>query len=240
MEHWKMRSTALLGEDAMQKLADAHVAVFGLGGVGGHAVEALARGGIGALSLFDGDVISETNLNRQLVASIDTIGKEKAQVLAARCAQIAPGIAVTANRVFYLPETAQEIDLTKYDYIIDAMDTVTAKIELICRAKQANVPIISAMGCGNKVEPARFQVSDLYRTKVDPLARVLRQTLKKRGIRELKVVYSQEMPRALYADTEAKGTAGRRAPASVSFVPGVVGMILAGEVIKDIAQIVSE
>lgn len=237
MENWKMRTTALLGEDAMQRLAKAKVAVFGLGGVGGHAVEALARGGIGTLHLFDGDDISETNLNRQLAATIDTIGRDKAEVLAQRCLQIAPGIDVHAHRVFYLPETADSIPLDEFDYIIDAVDTVSAKLELIERAYRANVPIICAMGCGNKLDPTAFRVADLFDTKTDPFARVLRREVKKRGIPRLKVVYSEEMPRTPCGETEQKGTAGRSAPASVSFVPGVAGMILAGEVIKDIAGV---
>ena len=230
-----MRTRALLGDEGVEALARARVAVFGLGGVGGHAAEALARAGVGALDLFDGDDVAATNLNRQIVATLDTLGKGKAQAMAERCRQCAPGVQATAHRVFYLPENADEIPLGAYDYIVDAVDTVSAKIELAVRAAAAGVPIVSAMGCGNKLDATAFRVADLYKTDTDPLARVMRRELKKRGVQRLKVVYSAETPRAPLAGTGEKGTAGRAAPASVSFVPGVAGMILAGEVIKDLA-----
>lgn len=230
-----MRTAALMGEQAMQRLAQARVAVFGVGGVGGYAAEALVRGGIGSIDLFDGDVIAPTNLNRQLAATADTVGKEKAQVMAARCRVIAPGVQARAHRVFYLAETADSILLQAFDYIIDAVDTVSAKLELACRAAAAGVPLISAMGCGNKLDPTAFRVADIFETRTDPLARVMRRELKRRGITRLRVVYSEEPPCEMCGQTEAKGTAGRMAPGSVSFVPGVAGMILAGEVLKAIA-----
>ena len=210
------------------------MAVFGVGGVGGHAVEALARGGVGRLTLFDSDEVNVSNLNRQLVATRDAVGKKKVEVLAQRIHNIRPETQVTANAVFYLPENADQYPLEQYDYIVDAIDTVSAKLELICRAKAAGVPVVSAMGCGNKLDPTQFQVTDLFKTSGDPLARVMRHELRKRGVHSLKVVYSTEPARTPIESGETKGTAGRPAPGSVSFVPGVAGMILAGEVIKDL------
>ena len=229
------RSARVLGEAAQQTLAGARAAVFGIGGVGGHAAEALARAGIGAIDLFDPDSVSETNLNRQIVALHSTLGRNKAEVMAERIRDINPDCAVRALAVFYGPDNADDYPLDGYDCVIDAVDTVSAKIELISRATAAGVPIISAMGCGNKLDATAFRVADLYKTDTDPLARVMRRELKKRGVQRLKVVYSAETPRAPLAGTGEKGTAGRAAPASVSFVPGVAGMILAGEVIKDLA-----
>ena len=216
----------LLGPATMQKLAQAHVAVFGIGGVGGHTVEALARAGIGNIDLIDNDIISASNLNRQIIATRQTIGQAKVDVAAARIAAINPDCRVTVHKVFYLPETQDQFDFSRYDYIVDAIDTVSGKISLVMAANQAGVPIISAMGAGNKLDPTAFRVADIYKTSVCPLAHVMRKELKKRGIKKLKVVYSQEPPQ--------KTTS--RTPGSVPFVPPVVGCIIAGEVIKDLIK----
>lgn len=219
-----MRTSVLFGEEALEKLSKSHVAVFGIGGVGGSCAEALARGGIGKLTLFDSDTVEVTNINRQAVALHSTIGKMKTDVMCGRIKDINPDADVIAHNVFYLPENADEYNLNDYDYIVDAIDTVSAKIALIERAAIAEVPIISAMGAGNKIEPSMFEVDDIYNTSVCPLARIMRRELKSRGIKKLKVVYSKEVPR------EGMG----RTPSSCSFVPPVAGLILAGEVIKDI------
>ena len=237
MEERHLRTAQLLGEAGVHRLQKAHVAVFGLGGVGGYAAEALARAGVGALSLFDADVFSPSNLNRQLCAVQSTLGQPKAQVFAAHIAGIDPDVRVQAHRVFYLPETAQAWPLDIYDYVLDAVDTVAAKLELAMRAYAAGVPIISAMGCGNKLDPTAFAVTDIFATHTDPLARVLRRELKKRGVPRLKVVYSTEAARTPCLPGEEKGTAGRPAPASVSFVPGVAGLIRAGEAVKDLSGV---
>ena len=237
MEERHLRTAQLLGEAGVHRLQKAHVAVFGLGGVGGYAAEALARAGVGALSLFDADVFSPSNLNRQLCAVQSTLGQPKAQVFAAHIAGIDPDVRVQAHRVFYLPETAQAWPLDIYDYVLDAVDTVAAKLELAMRAYAAGVPIISAMGCGNKLDPTAFAVTDIFATHTDPLARVLRRELKKRGVPRLKVVYSTEAARTPCLPGEEKGTAGRPAPASVSCVPGVAGLIMAGEAVKDLSGV---
>lgn len=216
----------------MNRLAKARVAVFGVGGVGGHCVQALARAGVGALDVFDDDVVSITNINRQAVAMTSTIGRPKVEVIREQVLDINPDAVVCAHRLFYTPETADTIDLSQYSYVVDCIDTVKAKTELICRAKAAGVPVISAMGAGNKLDPTRFEVEDIYKTSVCPLCRVVRAQLKKRGIARHKVVYSKEEPLSIVAD-EANG---RHAPGSVSFVPPVVGLILAGEVIRDLAK----
>ena len=237
MEERHLRTAQLLGEAGVHRLQKAHVAVFGLGGVGGYAAEALARAGVGALSLFDADVFSPSNLNRQLCAVQSTLGQPKAQVFAAHIAGIDPDVRVQAHRVFYLPETAQAWPLDIYDYVLDAVDTVAAKLELAMRAYAAGVSLISAMGCGNKLDPTAFAVTDIFATHTDPLARVLRRELKKRGVPRLKVVYSTEAARTPCLPGEEKGTAGRPAPASVSFVPGVAGLIMAGEAVKDLSGV---
>ena len=237
MEERHLRTAQLLGEAGVHRLQKAHVAVFGLGGVGGYAAEALARAGVGALSLFDADVFSPSNLNRQLCAVQSTLGQPKAQVFAAHIAGIDPDVRVQAHRVFYLPETAQAWPLDIYDYVLDAVDTVAAKLELAVRAYAAGVSLISAMGCGNKLDPTAFAVTDIFATHTDPLARVLRRELKKRGVPRLKVVYSTEAARTPCLPGEEKGTAGRPAPASVSFVPGVAGLIMAGEAVKDLSGV---
>lgn len=236
-----VRTEAVLGAEGMERLARARVAVFGIGGVGGHAVDALARSGVGSLDLFDDDVVSRSNINRQLVATQATLGRRKTDVMRAHILDINPDCVVTVHNLFYLPETADRVDLSQYDYIIDAVDTVSAKLELVCRAQQAGVPIICSMGAGNKLDPTRFEVADIYQTSVDPLARVMRRELKKRGIRRLKTVYSREEPSALRREIANSAVPGRpgennkRAPGSLAFVPSVAGLILAGEVIKDLA-----
>ena len=216
----------------MARLAAARVAVFGVGGVGGHCVQALARAGIGNIDVFDDDVVSVTNINRQAVAMTSTIGRPKVEVIRDQVTDINPEAKVVCHQMFYTPENADEIDLSAYDYIVDAIDTVKAKTELICRAKEAGVPVVSAMGAGNKLDPTRFEVADLAKTSVCPLCRVMRAQLKKRGVVHHKVVYSREEALSVVADTAN----GRHAPGSVSFVPPVMGLILAGEVIKDLAH----
>lgn len=216
----------------MNRLAKARVAVFGVGGVGGHCVQALARAGVGAIDVFDDDVVSVTNINRQAVAMTSTIGRPKVEVIRDQILDINPMAVVQCYQMFYTPENADSVDLSVYDYIVDAIDTVKAKLELICRAKGQNVPIISAMGAGNKLDPTRFEVEDISKTSVCPLCRVMRTQLKKRGIAQHKVVYSREQPARVVADVSN----GRHAPGSVSFVPPVMGLILAGEVIKDLAN----
>ena len=227
-----VRTALVFGDEGMERLTKARVAVFGVGGVGGHCVQALARAGIGAIDVFDDDVVSVTNINRQAVAMTSTIGRPKVEVIRDQILDINPEAVVTCHQVFYTPENADTVDLSVYDYIVDAIDTVKAKVELICRAKALSVSIISAMGAGNKLDPTRFEVEDLAKTSVCPLCRVMRTQLKKRGIVHHKVVYSREEPVRVVADDAN----GRHAPGSVSFVPPVMGLILAGEVIKDLAK----
>lgn len=233
------RTRFLLGQDAMLKLKNAHVAVFGLGGVGGYVVEALARSGIGTLTLVDHDTISPTNINRQILATNTTVGQDKVSAAAERVAAINPQIRVYPRKTFYLPETAGEFDFAEYDYVVDAIDTVTGKLMLVQAANAVGTPIISSMGTGNKLDPAAFRVADIYETTVCPLARIIRKECKKRGIARLKVVYSTEDPIKpnLSADDPAWAELpeGRNAlPGSVCFVPAAAGMILAGQVIQDI------
>ena len=225
------RTVSLIGEENFMKLQKARVAVFGIGGVGGYVTEALARGGIGTLDLIDRDTVSISNINRQIIALTSTLGRYKAEVAAERAKDISPDIKVNVYNMFYTPETAGEFDFSQYNYIVDAIDTVTGKIELVMQAEKTHTPIISSMGTGNKLEPVRFEVSDIYHTSVCPLARVMRRELKKRGIPKLKVVYSKEepMPVKQYDEMTKKPV-----PASISFVPSVAGLIIAGEVIKDI------
>ena len=228
------RTELLLGCDAMDKLRNARVAVFGLGGVGGYVVEALARSGVGSLDLVDHDTISLTNINRQLLATHSTVGQSKAQAAADRVRDIDPNIAVTVHETFYLPETADLFDFSQYDYIVDAIDTVTGKLMLAAQAQECGTPIISSMGTGNKLDPTAFQVSDISETRGCPLARIMRKECKKRGIRKLKVVWSEEEPLTpLSPEGIEEMPEGRRAlPGSVAFVPSVAGLIIAGEVIK--------
>ncbi len=218
------RTELLLGTAAMEKLKNARVAVFGIGGVGGYVVEALARSGVGALELIDKDKISLSNLNRQVIALISTIGMDKVDVMKNRVLDINPHADVRVYKCFYLPDTANQFDFTKYDYVVDAVDTVTAKIALVMQAEAAHIPMISSMGAGNKLDAGGFQVADIYDTSVCPLAKVMRKELKKRGIKHLKVVYSQELP--------IKNTS--KTPGSIAFVPSTAGLMIAGEVVKDL------
>ena len=227
------RTALLIGEEGLEKLKKARVAVFGVGGVGGYVIEALARSGVGALELIDKDVVSVSNINRQIIALHSTVGKLKTEVMAARVKDINPDINVTVRNVFYLPETAEEFDFTAYDYVVDAIDTVSGKIALIEQAKQAGTPIISCMGAGNKLDATAFEVADIAKTSVCPLARVMRRELKKRGIDHVKVLYSKEEPLPSKAQDEESG---KPIPASIAFVPSVAGLIIAGEVIKDLIK----
>ena len=225
----------LFGKKAMQKLASARVAVFGIGGVGGYVVEALARSGVGALDLIDNDTVGLTNINRQIIATLETVGKYKVDIAAQRVKEINPDCAITAHKIFYLPETACEIDFINYDYVVDAIDTVAGKLAIIEKAHNCDVRVISCMGTGNKTDPTAFRVADINQTSVCPLARVMRRELKKRGITALKVVYSREEP---LKPLENSGEASQRReiPASCAFVPSVAGLIIAGEVIKDLIK----
>ncbi len=223
------RSARLVGEAAIEKLQRARVAVFGIGGVGSYAAEALVRGGIGALDIIDDDTVAESNLNRQLFATRSTVGADKVAAASRRLSDIAPDIKLTAHKLFFTPETP--FDLSCYDYVVDAIDSVAGKIELCVRASAAGVPIISAMGAGNKLDAAAFEVADLSKTSVCPLAKVMRCELRKRGIEHMKVVYSKEIP---IKPPQKEGDTRRATPGSMSYVPGVVGLIMAGEVIKDI------
>ncbi len=229
------RTEMLIGTDAIKKLDCARVAVFGAGGVGCAVIEGLARAGIGAIDIIDNDVYSQTNLNRQLFATADTIGLSKTNVAAERIKVINPECKVTMHKMFYLPENADNLPLGVFDYIVDAIDTVSAKIELAVRAQAAGVPIISSMGTGNKLDATAFEVADIYKTSVCPLARAMRANLKQKGVKQLKVVYSKETPRAPTQKMCANGTR-RDIPASISYVPNVVGFIIAGEVIKDLIK----
>ena len=236
MDNRFQRTELLLGTDAMNKLKNSKIAVFGVGGVGGYAVEALARSGVGQLDLIDSDRVHITNINRQIIATSDTVGEYKVDVAKERVQSINPECIVNTYKVFYLPETAADFDFTQYDYIIDAVDTVKAKLTLIENAQRANTPIISAMGAGNKLDPSMFEVSDIYKTSVCPLARVMRTECKKRGIKKLKVVYSKEQPTRPVSKVDPDNPNRRDTPASISFVPSVVGLIIAGEVVKDIVM----
>ena len=231
------RTELLLGTDALAKLQNAHVAVFGVGGVGGYVCEALVRSGIGTFDLVDHDTVSLTNLNRQIIALHSTIGKYKVDVMKERMLDINPDVKVNAYRMFYLPETADQFDFTQYDYVVDAVDTVTAKIEIILQAQRAGTPVISSMGAGNKMDPSGFEVADIYKTSVDPLARVMRRELKKRGVRKLKVVYSKEEPMKPLLRIEADPEAGRKdVPGSSAFTPSAAGLLIASEVVRDLIR----
>ena len=236
MKEELLRTAMLLGEEAVEKLQKARVAVFGIGGVGGYTLEALARAGIGQLDLIDSDTVSRSNINRQILATHSTVGMPKVEAGKARVLDINPDCVVRTWEIFYTPETADQFDFTQYDYIVDAIDTVTGKLQLIQRAHKCGTPIISCMGTGNKLDPAAFEVSDISKTTMCPLARIVRKELGKRGIKRLKVVYSQEEALSPTGwEEEAKMLGKRQIPGSVSFVPGAAGLILAGEVIKDIA-----
>lgn len=237
------RTQLLLGEAAMEKLKQARVAVFGIGGVGGHVCEALVRSGIGAFDLIDHDRICDSNLNRQIIATKETIGQYKTDAMKERMLSINPEVDVRVYHSFFLPENADQFPFEEYDYIVDAIDTVTAKLEIVTRAVKLHIPVISAMGAGNKLDPSRFRVCDIYQTEMDPLAKVMRRELKKRGINRLKVVFSDEKP--MIPETDQKTEQEKRKeephrrraiPGSTAFVPAVSGLILAGEVVKDLSR----
>lgn len=231
------RTQILLGDEAMHRLANSRVAVFGVGGVGGYVVEALVRCGVGAIDIIDNDTVSISNLNRQLIATHKTVGQYKVDVLKERIRDINPECRVETYKCFYLPENKDEFDFTKYSYVVDAVDTVTAKIQLVMQAQEAGVPIISSMGTGNKLNPAELEVADIYKTSVCPLAKVMRRELKKRGIRKLKVVYSKEEPKKPLVKLQNDGPQRKDIPGSTAFVPSVAGMIIASEVVKDLCGI---
>lgn len=239
------RTTLLLGQENIDKLKSSRVAIFGVGGVGGHCAEALCRTGIGMIGLFDGDIIDISNINRQITATQKTIGLDKVGVMRERLLEINPEAIVEAHKLFYLPETANNVDLSVYDYIIDAVDTIIAKLEIICRAAALSIPVISAMGAANKLDPTAFEVADIYETSVCPIARIMRGELRKRGVRSLKVVYSKERPLKPAAPlisshlqgsgtSLANGPNRRQPPASVAYVPPVAGYIIAAETVKDL------
>ena len=237
MKEQFIRTAMLLGEEGVAKLRAARVAVFGIGGVGGYTVEALARSGIGAIDVIDNDTVSVSNINRQILATHSTVGMPKVEAAKRRILDINPDCVVTAHRVFYTPETAGAFDFTKYDYIVDAIDTVTGKLALVERAVAAGTPIICCMGTGNKLDASAFRVEDISKTSMCPLARIMRKELGKRGIRHLKVVYSQEEALTPTGwEEEAAALGKRQIPGSVAFVPGAAGLILAGEVVQDIAK----
>ena len=243
------RTQLLLGKEAMDALSASRVAVFGIGGVGGYVCEALVRSGVGAFDLIDDDKICLTNLNRQLIATRSTVGKYKVDVMEARMKDINPNVDIRTHKCFFLPENADEFPFSEYDYVVDAVDTVSAKLSLAVKAQEAGVPIISSMGAGNKLDATAFRVADIYKTSMDPLARVMRRELKKRGVKKLKVVYSQEQPIRPVEDmsiscrthcicppgTKHKCTERRDIPGSTAFVPSVVGLIIAGEIVRDIS-----
>lgn len=231
MKNQFSRTELILGKEALEKLANSRVAVFGIGGVGGFAVESLVRAGVGAIDIIDNDTVDITNLNRQIIATHSTVGRLKTDAMEQRILDINPDISLKKHNIFYCAETADSIDLSKYNYIIDAIDTVTAKIELILRANAAGTPIISSMGTGNKLNPSELEITDIYKTSVCPLARVMRYELKKRGIKKLKVVYSKEEP---IKPIETEKISGKHIPGSAPFVPAAAGLIIASEIIKDI------
>lgn len=228
------RTEMLLGSEAVHKLKQCRIAVFGIGGVGGYTVEALARSGVGTLDLIDNDTVSLTNINRQIIALHSTVGMNKTEAAKKRLLDINPNIKINMYNTFFTPENSGEFNFSQYDYIVDAIDTVSGKIELAVQADKANVPIISSMGAGNKLDPTRFEVSDIYKTSVCPLARVMRRELKKRNIRNLKVVYSKEEALSPKCESDEDSGMKRQTPASIAYVPSVVGLIIAGEVINDI------
>ena len=228
------RTALLLGQEGMERLARARVAVFGVGGVGGHVVEALARSGVGALDLIDNDQVCLSNLNRQIIATRATIGQYKVDAARDRIADINPDALVRVHKTFYTPETAGQFDFTQYDYVVDAIDTVTGKLALVLQAQEAGVPIISSMGAGNKLYPTAFRVADIYQTSVCPLARVMRTELRRRGVKHLKVVYSTEPAMTPFPAPAEEQTSRRQTPGSTAFVPAVAGLIIAGEVVRDL------
>ena len=237
MENQFSRTERLLGKENMEKLAAARVCIFGIGGVGSYVAETLARSGVGHLELVDNDVVCLSNLNRQIIATHETLGQYKVDVMKERILSINPAAEVTVHKCFYLPETRAQFDFTNYDYVVDAIDTVAGKIALVLQAEESGTPVISSMGAGNKLDPAAFQVADIYQTSVCPLAKVMRRELKRRGVKKLKVVYSKEQPVAVQNDEESLQSSPRRnIPGSIAFVPSVAGLIIAGEVVKDLVN----
>lgn len=235
MEHQFSRTELLIGKEALKKLNRSRVAIFGLGGVGGHVTEALIRSGIGAVDLIDNDVISQSNLNRQLFATIQTIGMPKVDAAEERILSINPNVVITKHKIFYTPENAKIIDFSEFDYVVDAIDTVVGKLEIIRQAKLAGVPVVSSMGAGNKMHPEMFEVADISKTSVCPLAKVMRQELKKQRIKNVKVVYSKELPIKVTIPQEyVEQSAKKRIPGSNAFVPATAGLIIAAEVIRDL------
>lgn len=224
------RTEMLLGKDAVKTLQNSRVAIFGIGGVGGHAMEALIRSGIGEIDIIDNDKVIESNLNRQIIATQNTIGEYKVDAAEKRILDINPNVIVHKHKTFFTPETSETFEFKKYDYVVDAIDTVSGKIELVVKCKENNTPIICSMGAGNKMNPTDFQVDDIYKTSVCPLAKVIRQELRKRNIKDLKVVYSKELPIKHQSQDQ------KRVPASNAFVPSVVGLIIASEVVKDLIK----
>lgn len=225
MEDIFSRTKMLIGDEAFEILKKSRIAIFGIGGVGGYVFEALVRSGAGEIDIIDNDIVSSSNINRQIIATTNTIGLPKVQVAKLRALEINPNVKINAIQKFFLPENSDEFNFSKYDYVIDAIDTVSGKIEIVLKAQRDGVRVISSMGAGNKLDPTKFQIADIYKTSVCPLAKVMRQELKKRGVKKLKVVYSQELP---YKQSE------KRIPASIAFVPSVAGLIIAGEVVKDL------
>lgn len=238
MKEQFIRTAMLLGEESIERLTNKRVAVFGIGGVGGHVVEALTRSGVGALDLIDNDVVSVSNINRQIIATFDTVGRYKTEVMKERILSINPDCKVTLYNTFYLPEERDKFPFMEYDYIVDAIDTVTAKIDLAVLAQEFSIPLLSSMGTGNKLDPSQFEITDIYKTSVCPLAKVMRKELKERGVKKLKVIYSkEEARRPLPLEEEKKGceTKRRATPGSTAFVPAVAGLMIAGEVIRELA-----
>lgn len=231
------RSQMMFGKSGIEKLNNSRVAVFGIGGVGGYTVEALARTGVGAIDIIDNDTVSVTNINRQIIATHKTVGRLKVDVMRERILDINPDCVVNAYNTFFSPENSSDFDFSRYDYVVDAIDTVSSKIELVMKCNEAGVPIISSMGAGNKLDATRFEVSDIYKTSVCPLAKVMRRELKTRGIKKLKVVYSKEEAIKPIEKSDEKAVGRRAVPSSNAFVPSVVGLIIAGEVIKDLLDI---
>ena len=227
------RTAMLIGDDALEKLKNSRVAIFGLGGVGGYTVEALARAGVGAIDIFDSDTVAESNINRQIIATYETLGEYKTDAFEKRILSVNPDCRVTKHTVFVTKENAVEIDFSLYDYVVDAIDTVSAKIAIAERCDASSIPLIASMGTGNKLDPTRFEISDIYKTSVCPLARVMRAELKKRGIKRLKVLYSREEPKKI---TKTDAASKKPTPASISFVPSVAGLLIAGEVINDLIK----
>lgn len=229
------RVQSLIGKDKLNRLSNSHVAVFGIGGVGGYTVEALVRSGVGEITVFDSDTVAESNLNRQIIATVDSVCKDKVSVMKDRLLSINPSVKVHTEKVFYLPENANDYDFTKFDYVVDAIDTVTAKLEVVLRAKSLNIPVISCMGTGGKTDITALKVSDIKKTEVCPLARVMRRELKKHGVNSLKVVFSTEQPTFTEDSNESKSD-GKKAPPSMIFVPAAAGLMLAREVVFDLIK----